>query len=303
MKRVIVSGANGFIGKYTLKLLVDAGFNVCALCFKGEELKIEGVTWYTIDLMDFNAVNVLFEQLQATHLLHLAWYTEHGKFWQATENLQWVSCSLNLVKCFVNSGGQRVVMAGSCAEYDWTSSHCCEQKSASRPSTLYGVSKNSLRQISQAYCEHNKISFSWGRIFFLYGPGETKNRFVPTVIDGLLRQERVPCSSGVQKRDFMFVEDVASAFVALLGSNLTSTVNIASGEVCSLKSIGEKIMSLIHGNGQIDFGVLYSRSDEPDVLTADITRLRDEVEWSPTYSLEDGLEKTIEWWKQKQEVK
>ena len=296
MKRVVVTGANGFIGKYTLKFLVKAGFEVCALRFRGEELQVEGVNWYTVDLMDFSAVNVLLEQLEATHLLHLAWYTEHGKFWHATENLQWVACSLNLVKCFVKHGGQRVVMAGSCAEYDWSSSHCSEQETECRPSTLYGVCKNSLRQISQAFCEQNNISFAWGRIFFLYGPGEVKNRFVPEVINSLLLQEKARCSDGEKIRDFMYVEDVASAFTSLLASDLNGAVNIASGESVTLKKIGELILNQIGGNGKLDFGALVNREGEPLILTADIKRLCDELGWRPTYSLDKGLEKTIDWW-------
>ncbi len=297
MKRVIVSGANGFIGCHTLPLLVNAGFEVHALNWLGEAAQVEGVSWHKVDLMDHSAVDTLLHNLQVTHLLHLAWYTEHGKFWHAAENLQWVACSLNLLKCFVGLGGKRVLMAGSCAEYDWSKGHCFEQSTECLPASLYGTSKHALHQIAQAYCAQSNISFAWGRIFFLYGSGEAASRFVPTVINGMLRQEKVPCSDGTQLRDFMHVEDVASAFVALLASDLTGAFNIASGESCTLREIGEKVMRQIKGDGRIEFGALPNCQSDPAVLTADIARLRDELGWRPSHSPEEGLAETIEWWK------
>lgn len=299
MKRVIVSGADGFIGRHTLPFLINAGFEVHALSLRGEATQIDGAIWHQVDLMDYPAVDALLQELQATHLLHLAWYTGHGKFWHAAENLQWVACSLNLLSSFVSHGGQRVLMAGSCAEYDWGQGHCSELETACTPATLYGTSKHALHQVAEAYCAQNSVSFAWGRIFFLYGPGEADSRFVPAVINGLLRQETVPCSDGSQVRDFMHVEDVASAFVTLLKSDLTGAVNIASGESCRLREIGETIMRQIGGDGCIEFGALPNRPDDPAVLTADTGRLRDGLGWTPHFTLETGIADSIKWWKRK----
>nr|WP_241697618.1 NAD(P)-dependent oxidoreductase [Mariprofundus sp. NF] len=300
MKRVLVTGADGFIGRYILPLLVKAGYEVHALCWLSEARGVEGVIWHKVNLMDYPAVDALLHELQVTHLLHLAWYTVHGKFWNAAENLHWVGCSLNLLKSFVEHGGKRVLMAGSCAEYDWSKGHCIEQETSCNPATLYGTGKHALHQVARSYCVQHQVSFSWGRIFFLYGPGEVGGRFVPAVINGLLRQETVPCSDGRQLRDFMYVQDVASAFAALLESDLTGAVNIASGVSCTLRGIGEEIMQQIEGRGRIEFGALPNREDDPAVLTADVSRLCDELNWQPAFSLEQGLSETIGWWKQNQ---
>jgi len=299
MKRVVVTGASGFIGQHVLPFLVNAGFEVHALCQRGEFTEVDGVSWHKVDLMDYAAVDVVLHELQATHFLHLAWYTKLGKFWHAAENLQWVGCSLNFLKCFVEHGGERVVMAGSCAEYDWSTGHCFDQETVCNPATLYGVSKHALRQVAELYCKQNNVSFSWGRVFFLYGPGEFASRFVPTVINGILKHEKTPCSDGTQVRDFMHVEDVASAFSSLLASNLIGAVNIASGESYTLREIGEEIMCQMNGNGLIDFGALPNREGEPEVLTADVKQLRDALGWSPVFTLEAGIADSIYWWKNK----
>lgn len=301
MKRILVTGASGFIGRFVLPLLVEDEFEVHALLWRGETSQIAEVHWHEVDLMDNHAVVSLLTDLQATHLLHLAWYTEHGKFWNSDKNLQWVACSLNLLNRFVSLGGKRVVMAGTCAEYDWNEEHCSEMNTPCNPATLYGISKYALFKIAESYCLQNNVKFSWGRIFFPYGPGDGANRFVPTVINGLLRQESIACSEGKQVRDFIYVEDVASAFVALLKSELSGAVNIASGESYSLRQIGEIIKRLIDGEGQIRFGAIPGQDSEPALLTADVRRLRDGSNWRPAFHLEAGLTKTIDWWKHNQE--
>ena len=302
MKRVIVTGASGFIGRYTLQMLVQAGFEVHAVSRDPDPKLCEGVLWHHLDIMDDRSAGALCSSIEATHLMHLAWYTEHGKFWHAGENLDWVACSLRLLKQFVQYGGQRVVMAGSCAEYDWSRVDCCsEDQTPCNPATLYGVSKHALHQVAAAYCRNHQVELAWGRVFFLYGPGETGSRFVPAVVNGLLRQESVPCSSGVQVRDFMHVADVASAFVALLVSEASGAINIASGDSHTLRGIGEEAMRQIKGEGAVVFGALPDRQGDPAMLTADVTRLRDGVGWSPAYSLEQGLAETIAWWKQNRE--
>jgi len=299
--RVLVTGADGFIGRYTLPLLVHVGFEVHALCWQREPDSVDGVYWHRINLMDKQDVNGLLAKIQVTHLLHLAWYTEHGKFWSASENLDWLTASLGLLTEFAEHGGKRVVMAGSCAEYDWNAGVCSERTTPYKPSTLYGVCKHSLSEVAAAYCAANDISFAWGRVFFLYGPGEYSGRFIPAIINGLLNGKQVPCSSGEQVRDFMYVEDVASAFVSLLRSDITDAVNIGSGEARSLREIGEEIMSQINAGGLLEFGALPNRDSEPAVLTADVSRLHVELGWSHSRSLQQGLAETIAWWEQHQE--
>ena len=116
----------------------------------------------------------------------------------------------------------------------------------------------------------------------------------------MLRQESIACSEGKQIRDFIYVEDVASAFVALLESELSGAVNIASGESYSLRQIGKIIKRLIDGEGQIRFGAIPGQDSEPALLTADVKRLRDGSNWRPAFHLEAGLTKTIDWWKHNQ---
>jgi len=300
--KVVFTGASGFIGRHILPVLLAAGFEVHALCRRRcieKDMQMEGVYWHFVDLMDCAAAESLLATIKATHMLHLAWYTKHDDFWSASENLDWVDISLNLLKCFVRQGGKRVVVAGSCAEYEWGVGVCRESETAYKPATLYGISKHKLHEHAKEYCSRNSLSFAWGHVFFLFGPHEAEKRFVPLLVRGLLSGNEVPCSSGSQVRDFMHVSDVADAFVRLLSSDFQGAVNIASGNAYALHEIGGRLMRLIQGKGRINFGALPNRLGEPQTLIADTYILKRKLDWTPSYTLDKGLTDTVAWWKER----
>lgn len=132
-----------------------------------------------------------------------------------------------------------------------------------------------------------------GRVFFLYGPHEKPGRLVSEVAAGLLAGRPVPCTDGAQRRDFLHVADVASAFVALLDSAVEGPVNIGSGEAVSVRSVVAELAPLAGRPDLPRLGALPSRPDDPPLIVADIARLRDEVGWRPRVSLLEGLADTL----------
>lgn len=297
MKKVLLTGATGFIGRHCLPLLMAQGYEVHAVDTKAAGRNHSGLQWHKADLLDPIQVHMLMEKVQPTYLLHFAWYAVPGKYWTSPENERWVQASQTLLQTFVEHGGRRVVAAGTCAEYDWEQGRCSESTTPLTPVTLYGSCKNTLRESLEAFSRESGLSNAWGRIFFVYGTGEHPNRLVSSVICSLLKGESIPCSSGHQKRDFLFVEDVASAFVTLLGSDVKGAVNIGSGVAVSVREIIEAISKRIGSSDLIRYGELSVPPNDPPLLVADVRRLREEVCWVSRYSLRQGLEKTIEWWK------
>ena len=298
MKRVLLTGATGFIGRHCLPLLVARDYEVHAVSSKQPEDASPGVEWHHADLLDSRQSSELVARVRPTHLLHFAWFATPGKYWTALENLRWVQASLGLLREFGLRRGGRVVMAGSCAEYDWNYGYCSEQTTPLRPSTLYGTCKHSLQLMLDAYATQTGISAAWGRIFFLYGPHEYPGRLVASVIRSVLQGESARCSHGNQIRDFLYVQDAAEAFVALLESDVAGPVNIASGRPVALKDIVYKIANLLNAQDLIQLGTVPAPPNEPQLLVADVRRLTCEVGWSPKYDLPAGLGHTIAWWQQ-----
>lgn len=297
MKRVLLTGASGFIGRHCVEPLLASGYEVHAVSSRDVEGSSPGVFRHRADLMDSERVAGLMDEVRPTHLLHLAWFAEPGKFWTSPENLRWVRASLGLLEEFERRGGERAVMAGTCAEYDWNYGYCSERFTPLAPSTLYGSCKHALRIASSAFAEQVGLSAAWGRVFFLYGPHEHPARLVSSVVNAVLRDEAAPCSHGEQIRDFLHVADVADAFAALLDSDVSGAVNIASGRPVAIKDIVYEIGGKAGRRDLIRLGARPAPEDEPSLLVADVGRLRDEVGWIPEYDLDRGLEQTMNWWR------
>ena len=117
------------------------------------------------------------------------------------------------------------------------------------------------------------------------------------MIRSLLQGKVARCSHGNQVRDFLYVEDVADAFVALLNSEVSGPINIASGRPIALRELIYKIAAKFKREDLIQLGAISTPQDEPPLLVADVKRLQDEVGWTPKCDLDTGLEQTIEWWK------
>jgi nucleoside-diphosphate-sugar epimerase len=296
MKKVLVTGATGFIGRHCLPLLLDKGYEVYGVSSKGSIDGFPDVHWEHCDLLDSGKVSVLLEKLKPTHLLHFAWITAHGEFWTSLENLRWVRASLGLLEAFVKNGGHHIIIAGTCAEYDWQYGYCSEHITPVRPSSLYGISKHSLQIMAEAFAKQAGLSVAWGRLFFLYGPWEHPGRLVPSVICSLLQGEPARCSLGNQIRDFLHVQDAADAFVALLEKEITGAVNIASGDPVMLKDIIYKIGKKLDGKNLIRLGENPVSTNEPPLVVADVRFLKYRLGWSPKFDLDEGLNQTIHWW-------
>jgi nucleoside-diphosphate-sugar epimerase len=280
VSRVLVTGATGFIGSHALTALEERGHEVHPAA---------------VDLLDPGAAEELVRAARATHLLHLAWYAVPGRFWAAPENAAWVEATLRLLRAFYAAGGRRAVGAGTCAEYDWSGDGLLSETSTPlRPATLYGLAKAQTFEAGAALGE-----LAWGRVFFLYGPGEHPDRLVASVARRLLAGDEAPTSEGTQVRDFMHVADVAGAFAALLDSGVTGAVNIGSGIPVTVRAVVDEVARAAGRPDLLRPGALPQREDEPVELVADVRRLRDEVGFRPRYDLESGIKDTVDHWRKR----
>lgn len=293
-----MTGATGFIGSRCLTFLVKNGYQVYGVSSKNVQKLQENVQWRKVNLLDSLQVKALLNEIRPSHLLHFAWYLVPGRYSGAVENLFWLQSSLQLFHQFYKFGGRRIVTAGTCFEYDWSYGFCSESLTPIKPDTLYGTCKAALFNILNKYSENNDLSTACGRIFFVYGPREHPKRLVSSIIISLLRNQPAPCTHGKQMRDFLHVDDVAAGFVALLESDVQGPVNIASGIPVTVRDLANLIGKKISKENLIQLGAISLSKDEAPIVVADTTRLKSEIGWKPKYSLNEGLDDSIRWWKE-----
>lgn len=295
--KVLVTGASGFIGIHTLPLLTKFSDEVHAAS-RATHSDMGGIQWHQIDLLAPEQVSMLMKQIQPTHLLHLAWDVTPGKYWTSLANFQWVQAGLYLLDQFYRHGGKRVVFAGTCAEYDWQYGYFVEDVNPLDTKTPYSVCKTSLYQMTKSYVAQTELSLAWGRIFFPFGINEHPARLIPYLIQTLLKGEAAQTSSGEQIRDLLYVKDLAAAFVALLQSDVEGAVNISSGNPVRLREIILRIADKLQASDLVELGARPD-NNEPPMIVGDARRLREEVGWIPEYTLDQALDETIQWWREK----
>ncbi len=297
MRRALVTGASGFIGSHTIPRLVERGFEVHAVS-RRPLARVSGAAWHQAALSDPGAIVRLIADVRPTHLLHLAWETTPATYYTSAENLACVRDSLSLVDAFVKAGGQRVVAAGSSAEYEIAgASDLVEGVTPLRPNGFYGACKKALFEMLEGYARRTRTELAWGRVFFCYGPGEHPARLVPSLVADLAAGGAVPFQAGRGIRDYLHVSDVAEAFAGLVDSSLAGAANIGSGEGIALRDFVSGLAAAAGRPDAVDFGAVATPSHEPVRVVAGGARLRDEVGWRPRVPLAEGLRATVDWWR------
>jgi nucleoside-diphosphate-sugar epimerase len=298
MNRILVTGANGFIGCHICELLIISGFEVHGVSRTAPSgVQPNGVIVHTADLLTGGSPAALVRNIRPSHLLHLAWSEPKTRALMKIENVEWISASHELFRAFVEAGGRRAVFAGSFAEYDWDHETLHETRTPTRARTLYGAAKNAVRELVEISGRESNVSTAWARISWVYGPHEPRGRLVSDVAHELLAGRRIETTPGQQQRDFIHVADVARALESLLNGDVRGAVNVASGQCVPVRSVIQILGRLAGRTDLLAIGARAMPADEPLRLAADVDRLRTEVGFVARYRLEEGLAMTLDWWR------
>lgn len=298
-RRVLVTGASGFVARHALAPLVARGFDVHAVARRPcpGDLADLAITWHQADLLDGDARRDLVETVTPSHLLHAAWYLEPGRYTGSPINLDWVAASIDLARRFEAAGGRRVLTVGSCFEYEHGLIPVLTETSPLAPSTVYGVAKRSLATAMEALGRATELSSAWPRLFYLYGPHEDRRRLIADIVTSLLEGREVATSEGRVRRDYMFVADAGDALAAVLDSQVSGPVNVATGEAPPVREIVEFIAAAVGRPELVRFGARPSPQNDPPEIRANVARLRDEVGWAAITPRETAVERTVDWWR------
>lgn len=297
--RVLLTGARGFIGRHVLALLEQnpqvAEIHAVRSPAAGDVVSGGRTRWHAVDLTADGAASALIEAVRPTHVIHAAWVTAHNDYWESADNLRWLAASCDLLRAFQNTAGQRFVQIGTAAEYDWSCGYMVEGVTPEKPATLYGMAKRSFHDTLQTAATKFGFSAATGRVFFGYGPFENPARIIPYACRQIVRGEPADFSTGLAWRDFLYIEDLAAAVVALLFSSLQGAVNLSSGEPVQLAGIVTSLGGIGKRPELIRLGARPDRAGDPPMVVGDATRIRS-TGWTPRHDLASGLTRAYDWW-------
>lgn len=270
--RILLTGASGFIGRYVLDQLEKDGIDH-VIVGRSRPLGYMG-DFIEADLLRIGDYTNMVQRASASHLVHLAWYTEHGEYWNSPLNLRWAEASVRLVEAFCFAGGQKVLAAGTCAEYDWSYGYCREDHTPLAPTSIYGTAKDATRRMAAAVCSAHQVPFAWGRVFLPYGEGEDNRRLIPSLIE-VFQGRRMPFGVNTSAyRDFLYADDVARGFVRLLLSDAAGTYNISSGDPFQIAEVVRLIAGALCKDARIILDLSAERVGEPSMLIGDNKKLK-----------------------------
>jgi len=305
-RRVLVTGATGFIGSHLSRRLVNEGAEVHALTsgvssvYPVRLVDLHGrIQIHGANLTDRAAMETLVARSQPAIVFHLGAYTHVGKSWDRIQECVQTNIqgTVNLLQALADSGYERFVSTGTSEIYGSIDVPFRED-AAVNPESPYAVSKYSAE-----LCSKNlHRAYGWPivmlRPFNAYGPAQSPDRVIPEIIVRALRHEELKMTQGRQTREFNYVEDLVTGFLlAATTEGIEGELfNLGCGEETSMRDVATLILDIMGNPIEPAFGALPDRPGEIWRMCSDSTKARQKFGWEPSHSLREGLAKTIAWY-------
>lgn len=294
-RRVLVTGATGYIGGPLCRRLAELGAEVVAVARSAPSAKENGVRWRACDLAKQDQARELYGRVQPEIVFHLAGHAAGARRLDLVvptfrSNL---ATSVNLLAVAAEEGCDRVVIPGSLEEPE---GECSEAV----PSSPYAASKWGASAYSRMFRVLYDTPVVCPRVFMVYGPGrQDPRKLVPYVITSLLRGEAPELGSGARPIDWIYMDDVVDGLLAMATTPELpkSRLDLGSGTAITIRELVARIVGLVGADLQPRFG---EQEDRPlvQVRTADVDGTRDRLGWAPRISLDEGLRRTIEYYRE-----
>jgi nucleoside-diphosphate-sugar epimerase len=293
--KILVTGAAGFVGSHLTRLLLTSGVTVEApvrpesdLNRISDLLAHPGLHLHRVDLTEATEMRDLMARISVDAGIHLAW--SHGNPSQSFD------FSANLVDALIAARCPRLILAGTCFEYDINGSVALSEDAPTKPLQPTDEAKLNLEAYAAREAAKTATTCVFARLFYLYGPGQPARHLVPWVITHLLAGDEAPLTSGHQRKDYLHVEDVAAALWALADNEVAGIVNVGSGSTFAVSEIATKIGEILDRSKLVRLGALPDRDNDPDFVCADNRKILRTTGWRPRYDLDRGLRETVSWW-------
>ena len=302
--KLFLTGASGFVGAETMRVALEEGHTVVAPIRPGSLAprlaSFAGrFTQLDIDLRDHAALAAALAEHRPDALLHLAWsgVGNSARFdrRQITDNID-AACAL--VDAAAEAGVTNFIGVGSQGEYGAGSS--MREDALPEPTSLYGSAKVAALFLTRQLAAQVGMRHAWLRLFSTYGPGDNDGWLIPMLITEMLAGRRPKTTLGTQSWDWLHVEDVARGILAVATSaTAVGVFNLGSGRAVRVRDVIERIRDLAAPGMELVFGEIPFRPDQVMHMQADISRLTGATEWAPRIAIEQGLEGTVAWYRER----
>jgi nucleoside-diphosphate-sugar epimerase len=300
-RKVLVTGAGGFIAGHLVPALADSGSDIVLLSRsprRANGWSSDRVRWVQTDLRDESRLATILGEEAPDVVFHLAGTRGRGTpapFLGCAEVN--VSDTLRLLEAARRvAPATRFVLTGSAEEYGGHAGRQAEDLPL-RPTSPYGLSKAAATRFALELAAQGGCPVVVLRLFSVYGPGQPPDMFVAEAVDCAVRGLPFRMSRGDQRRDLVFVADVVDALIrtARLPDVAGTVINVGTGEAHPLREVAERIWQLAASDGPLLVGAREASGAEAVDTWADIGRARALLGWEPRTGLDAGLRQTIEW--------
>lgn len=307
-KKAVITGGGGFIGANLTRRLLELEYEV-HLAWKRssnpwrlKNIK-DRITFHTVDLLDKAALTRLMEKINPTAIFHLATYADYrdqDKIPQMIDtNIQGTA---NLLLASVNINYKIFVNTGSSSEYGFKEKSM-KESDLLQPISFYAATKAGATLLSQAFAYYYKKPVVTIRPFSVYGPWEEPTRFIPVVIKSIMTNSPINLTSGSQRRDFIFVDDIVNAYIKSIGKGkklMGEIINAGTGKQYTNDEVVKTLFKVTGKRVSVNKGRFPARMWDSPYWIADISKAKSLLGWTPVYSLERGIATTYNWFAQAQ---
>ena len=304
-KHLIVTGGAGFIGSHLVRRLTDEHANVTVLTKEGSAL------WRlaqagcccriaAADIIDEEAVARIFRDSPPDGVFHLAAYGVDSADQDIKKAVSVnVGGMVNVLKAMKSCGCPRAVVMGSGAEYG-NHPGPIEENAPLHPGNVYASTKAAATLIAHQFATSAGIGIVTLRPFGVYGEAEPRHKIFCHAILSMLREEPLDLTPCTQCRDYCYVGDIVDAAVAAFQNETlqNAVFNLGTGCARPLRDYIEQIRAVIQPSSSVNFGALPFRPHELWAPVPDVRLAAEQLHWRSRYSLEEGLQKTVNWFRE-----
>jgi nucleoside-diphosphate-sugar epimerase len=295
---LLVIGGTGFIGHHLLKAALIDGFQITSVSLNKPNAArfIDGVRYLHFDITDKSQIEKYIDE-KYEYVVNLGGYINHLLFKDGGRHVieAHFNAIQNLLEIIPNGDLKRFVQIGSSDEYGDAKTPQYEEL-REKPISPYSLAKVASTHLLQMLHQTENLPSVILRLFLTYGPGQNSDRFLPQIIRGCLDDTEFPTSSAEQLRDFCFVEDTVQAILHALvvPEAVGEVINVSSGEPVSIRTMIDKVCNYT-GTGKPQYAKIPYRAGENMALYANVEKAEKLLRWKAVTSLDEGLQKTIDW--------